>query len=205
MSNENTGVERGGKCTGEKWIKLLDEGNLWLFSRNGKLHHILQNSYSKIYMMMIISSSFCGLEISSSIARIQLQRNLPYFLYWLSSVKRRKADMIHLWEHLEKINWLKIELKWFLCIHPRAKYSTKKILEKAFLEVIFLVGFFICLSQFCKLIYQSDLVIHCFSDISWIIRDKTLQSIQAYNNTTLKEKFHLALTRNLQKHDSAFT
>ena len=66
MSNENTGVERGGKCTGEKWIKLLDEGNLWLFSRNGKLHHILQNSYSKIYMMMIISSSFCGLEISSS-------------------------------------------------------------------------------------------------------------------------------------------
>ena len=49
MSNENTGVE-GGKCTGEKWIKLLDEGNLWLFSRNGKLHHILQNSYSRKYI-----------------------------------------------------------------------------------------------------------------------------------------------------------
>lgn len=204
MSNENTGVE-GGKCTGEKWIKLLDEGNLWLFSRNGKLHHILQNSYSRKYIWWwSYLLLFVDLK-SPRVARIQLQRNLPYFLYWLSSVKRRKADMIHLWEHLEKINWLKIELNWFLCIHPRAKYSTKKILEKAFLEVIFLVGFFICLSQFCKLIYQSDLVIHCFSDISWIIRDKTLQSIQAYNNTTLKEKFHLALTRNLQKHDSAFT
>ena len=142
MSNENTGVERGGKCIGEKWIKLLDEGNLWLFSRNGKLHHILQNSYSRKYIWWwSYLLLFVDLK-SPRVARIQLQRNLPYFLYWLSSVKRRKADMIHLWEHLEKINWLKIELNWFLCINPRAKYSTKKILEKAFLEVIFLVGFF---------------------------------------------------------------
>ena len=134
MLSRRKGDERGEMHWEKQWIKLLgrDEGNLWLFSRNGKLHHILQNSYSRKYIWWwSYLLLFVDLK-SPRVARIQLQRNLPYFLYWLSSVKRRKADMIHLWEHLEKINWLKIELNWFLCIHPRAKYSTKKILEKAF-------------------------------------------------------------------------
>ena len=158
----------------------------------------------KIYMMMIISSSFCGLEISSS-SEDTAAKKLTIFsvLIELSEATKSWHDTFVGTPGKNKLieNWIEL-----ISLHPpTCQIFNQENPWKSFFRSNFPCRFFICLSQFCKLIYQSDLVIHCFSDISWIIRDKTLQSIQAYNNTTLKEKFHLALTRNLQKHDSAFT
>ena len=153
---------------------------------------------------MIISSSFCGLEISSS-SEDTAAKKLTIFsvLIELSEATKSWHDTFVGTPGKNKLieNWIEL-----ISLHPpTCQIFNQENPWKSFFRSNFPCRFFICLSQFCKLIYQSDLVIHCFSDISWIIRDKTLQSIQAYNNTTLKEKFHLALTRNLQKHDSAFT
>ena len=126
------------------------------------------------------------------------QRNLPYFLYWLSSVKRRKADMIHLWEHLQNKlieNWI----DWKLILSSRAKYSTVKKNSKNLTSKVkkgFFKGNFTVFAgaNFASL---SILVIHCFQIGTTYMVDNPWQDSPINARKS-------ALTRK-EKHDSAFT